>query len=78
MKQNRLNINIQKIGIIIGPNLQFVSKPVYKNEIYTQLKETDKIIEIKKEFVYEKDYKSQCITIFTILSSHEVVDKKLQ
>ena len=40
----------KKIGIIIEPNLQFASKPVYENKMYTQLKETEKTIKTRKDY----------------------------
>ena len=55
-----------KIGILLGPNLQFASKLNYEKDIYDKLKYDKRIMEIKKDIIYEKDYKSQCIVIIAV------------
>ena len=68
----------KKIRIILGPNLRFAARTVYKNKIYSNINQIDWVLETKKNFIYEKDYKSQCITVYTTLSAHKTVDQKLQ
>jgi len=70
--------HIRKIGIILGPNLWFAAKIVYETEMYNILKLEQRLLEIKKDFIYEKDYKSQCIIVFTILLNQEKMDHQLQ
>ena len=69
---------IKRIGIIIGLNLRFTAKSFYKNKMYTSLKLGDRVLETKKDFIYEKDYKLQCMTVYTTLSTHEKIDRQLQ
>ena len=46
------------IGIIISPNLRFITSQFYENKIYTTLKLNERAIKTKKDFIYEYDYKS--------------------
>ena len=46
-----------KIAIILGPNLKFASKENYKEDIYQKLQYQERIVEIKKGLMFEKDYK---------------------
>ena len=69
---------IVKIGILLGPNLKFTSKENYENNIYKKLKYNDRIIEIEKDMMYEKDYKLECIIVLAVLLERERVDFDLQ
>ena len=66
-----------KIRILLGPNLQFMSKLNYKNDIYDKLKYDKRIIEIKKDIIYEKDHNSQYIVIIAVQSERERMDRDL-
>ena len=57
-----------KIGMILGLNLQFASKENYEEEIYKKIKYDERIVEIRKDITFKKDYKSQCIIIIAILA----------
>jgi len=46
-----------KVGIIIGPNLRFTSKQKYEADIYKKLALNERIFELKKDVIFEKDYK---------------------
>ena len=67
-----------KIRIILGPNLKFASKENYEENIYQKLKYKERIVEIKKDVTFKKDYKSQCIVVIAILVEREHVDNDLQ
>ena len=60
--------HIVKIGMILGLNLQFASKENYEEEIYKKIKYDERIVEIRKDITFKKDYKSQCIIIIAILA----------
>ena len=64
----------KKIGIILRPNLRFAVRTVYENEMYLNINQIDQVLETKKNFIYEKDYRSQCITVYVTLSAYETVD----
>ena len=68
----------KKIGIILRPNLRFAARTVYENEMYSNINQIDWVLEIKKNFIYKKDYRLQCITVYATLSAYEIVDQKLQ
>ena len=57
-----------KIGIILGPNLQFSSKENYKKDIYKKLKFDKKLLRLKKTSLIKKGYKSQYIIIIATLA----------
>ena len=46
--------------------------------MYSNINQIDWVLETKKNFIYEKDYRSKFITVYTTLSLHETVDQKLQ
>ena len=63
-----------KIRILLGLNLQFASKLNYEKDIYNKLKYDKQIVEIKKDIIYEKDYKSQCIVIIAVQLEREQIE----
>ena len=67
-----------KIEIILGPNLKFASKENYEKDIYQKLQYQERIIEIKKDVMFKKDYELQCIIIMVTLAERERVDSDLQ
>ena len=85
LKEERLSLKLKtivmeytvKIRILLGPNLQFASKLNYEKDIYDKLKYDKQIVEIKKDIIYEKDYKSQYIVIIAVQSERERVDRDL-
>jgi len=46
--------------------------------MYSNINQTDLVLKIKKNFIYKKDYRSQCITVYATLSAYKIVDQKLQ
>ena len=64
-----VNEHTVKIRLLIRVNLRFVVKHVHKSEIYKKCGYQDRVIKLKKETAYEKDYKSECIIVHEILSN---------
>ena len=57
-----------KIEFITGPNFKYGSADWYENAISKKyVSRPGQLFEIKKEFVFEKDYKSKVMTIYTVL-----------
>ena len=67
-----------RVGYFVGVNTQFTNAMYYKWKVAKKYKHYDKILEIKKEYIFEKDYKSKCLTIYAIQSKQEIIDKELQ
>ena len=49
-----------------------------KNNLSSKCSYAKEFFELKKEFIFEKDYKSKCMVIHAILSEREKVDNDLQ
>ena len=73
-----VNEHTTKIDIITRVNLRFAVKSIYEGEIYDLCGYKDRIVKLKKEIIYEKDYKSECITVHATLVNREKVDRALQ
>ena len=58
---------IIKIEVLIRPNLKFAAKDWHKKAIMKNGKYDKRIFELKKEWVYEKGFKRECITIHEVL-----------
>ena len=58
--------------------MRFAVKQIYEKEIYEKCGYKEKVIELKKEIAFEKDYKSEYITVHTMLSNKDSVDKVMQ
>ena len=46
-----------KVGIIVRLNLRFISKQNYEIDIYKKLNFDERVVELKKDVVYEKEYR---------------------
>ena len=54
---------IKRIGIIIGPYLQFENLDWYISELIMEIGYIDNRHEIKKNFAYEQEYKTRALAI---------------
>lgn len=67
-----------RIGIIIGPNLEYENPRYYKKLIKDYMQYEESIIKIKKEIIYERDYRSVEYALYTTNSTKEQVDNDMQ
>ena len=77
MIKHTINEHITKIEVIIGPNIEYANLRYYKELIINELLYKEKIFEIKKERVYEKDYRTTGIVVYSILSNREQIDSDM-
>ena len=63
-----MNAYTVRVRYFVGINTQFANSTYYEQEIAKQYQHYDKLIEIKKEYIFEKDYKSKCLTMYTVQS----------
>ena len=64
----------RKVGFLTGVTLKIVSTTWYRDEIQKQLGILEGIIEIKKETIYQNNYK---LVIYSVLSHAEDIDQQL-
>ena len=67
-----------KVGMIVGLNLRFASKQNYEANIYKKLALNERIIELKKDIIFKKDYKQECMVILATLANRDKIDNSLQ
>ena len=72
-----INEYITKIGVIISSNIEYANLRYYEGLIGNELLYEEKIFEIKKERVYEKDYRTTGIVVYSILSNREQIDSNI-
>ena len=70
--------HIVKVGVIVSSNLQFMSKQNHEVDIFKKIKSKDRIVELKKDIMFEKDYKQECIVVLVTLAEIDHVDNSLQ
>ena len=58
----------KKIGYSSRINIKLASISWYKKKIEEQLDISEGIIKVRKEVVYQQNYKSKCLVIYSILS----------
>ena len=63
-----------KVRIIIGANLKYKSPKWYETQLTKKYEYDNPIFEIKREWIFEKDYKSKCIVVHAILLKQKRVD----
>lgn len=66
-----------KIGFILGPNVQFANLHWYDHMITKAAKCDKGDIEVRKEYVYEQNKRSKCITVYSIISKRQIVEEYL-
>jgi len=57
-----------RVGYFVGVNTQFANAIYYEWKVAKKFQHYDKILEIKKEYIFKKDYKSKCLTIYMVQS----------
>ena len=75
INENKMRVTIKKtiafytarIRLLDGPNKKFSSTEWYKEEILKRCSYTEKVVKIKKEFVYEQGYHSKCMVVYVVL-----------
>jgi len=58
-----INEHTAKVGCFAGVNTQFANVTYCKRKVVKKFQYYDKILEIKKEYIFEKDYKSKYLII---------------
>ena len=61
-----INEHTIRVGYFIGVNTQFTNAIYYKWKVVKKFQHYDKILEIKKEYIFEKDYKLKYPTIYAV------------
>ena len=75
IKKQKIRVSIKritdyhttKVGIALGANLKYGSPEWYKTQLSKRCTYDDPIFEIKREWIFEKDYKSKCMVVYAIL-----------
>ena len=68
----------KRISIIIGSYPQFTNLDWYTSKLVSATGYINNRIKIKKNFMYEQDYKSRALTIHVTETKRNEIDKKLQ
>ena len=63
-----------KIGMIVGLNLEFAHTQWCEDFLLSKVQYKDKIFEIRKDRVYERDMALRCMADHATMSDREVVN----
>jgi len=69
--------DIKKVGYVIGVNINIASTIRYREYFEEIANILVGFVEVRIEAVYQKDYISRVLVIYSILSQSETVDRKL-
>ena len=86
LKEEDINLKIKytipeyitKVGILVGPNVEWANPRYYKQLLRDKVGYREKILEISKDKVFEKDIQSKALVVYATLSKWESVDNDLQ
>ena len=67
----------RKVSFLIGVHLKIALANWYQDLLVNQLDIPDEVIELRKKIIYQDKYKSNVLTIYSILSRAKEVDKAL-
>ena len=65
----------RKVGFLTGVHLKIALVPQYRDQLKEELELEDDVIELRKEIVYQNNYKSKVLAIYSILSRADNVDQ---
>jgi len=67
----------KKIGFLSGTYVQLASQEKYSNEIIEEMELDPNVIDIKKEYTYEKGKRSKVLSVYAVEQEAKVVDELL-
>ena len=68
---------MKRIGIISRAYIKLVSNNKYVDRIRSEIEIPDQTIEVRKQYVYEKNIRSRILVIYAIESKAEEIDFNL-
>ena len=73
-----INKHTDRVGIIIGLNLEQADFRFYKQLLMKKASYNEKVFEIEKKRVFERDMELKYFVVYAILSKRDNIDRDLQ